>query len=111
MADLVSVLLCVVLPVSVAIAALYRLLYSPNEIKRHARSIVWRWQYRRYLRSDAWQKLRKQVLRRAGWRCEECRAYRPLDIHHLTYERFSHERLDDLTALCRECHKQKHQRR
>lgn len=111
MADLVSILLCVVLPVSVAIVVLYKLLYGTDEIKRHAQAVRRRWQYRRYLRSGAWQALRKQVLRRAGWRCEDCSKRGPLDVHHLTYERFGHERLSDLTALCRECHTQRHQRR
>ena len=30
------------------------------------------------------------------------------DVHHLTYERIGKERLDDLQALCRKCHKQQH---
>ena len=30
------------------------------------------------------------------------------DVHHLTYERLGKERLDDLQALCRKCHEQKH---
>ena len=30
------------------------------------------------------------------------------EVHHLTYERLGKEWLDDLQALCRKCHEQKH---
>ena len=60
--------------------------------------------YHAHLRSDAWQRTRKAVLRRAGYRCERCRRAVPLDVHHTSYDRFGHERLDDLRALCRDCH-------
>ena len=53
---------------------------------------------------------RKQVLRRAGWRCETCGRRAPLDVHHLTYERFGNELLGDLRALCRECHDEAHRK-
>jgi 5-methylcytosine-specific restriction endonuclease McrA len=60
--------------------------------------------YHAYLSSEAWQRKRKAVLRRAGYRCERCHAAKPLDIHHLTYARFGNEEMDDLRALCRDCH-------
>jgi 5-methylcytosine-specific restriction endonuclease McrA len=61
-------------------------------------------EYHAYLASDTWQRKRKAVLRRAGYRCERCRRAVPLDIHHLSYQRFEHEDLTDLKALCRDCH-------
>ncbi len=61
-------------------------------------------QYLQYLASEDWQRKRKAVLRRAGYRCERCRKAKPLDIHHLTYARFGNEDLEDLRALCRDCH-------
>jgi hypothetical protein len=33
-----------------------------------------------------------------------------LDVHHLTYVRFGHERLEDLLTLCRPCHDAAHDR-
>lgn len=72
----------------------------------------WRWPhwlYVRYLRSCAWQHIRQQVMQRANYRCERCgcmTAY--FEIHHMTYERLGRERLTDLLALCKECHKQIH---
>ncbi len=60
--------------------------------------------YHAYLASEDWQRMRKAVLRRAGYRCERCGAAKPLDVHHLSYERFGHEDMTDLRALCRDCH-------
>ena len=60
--------------------------------------------YHEHLASDVWQRTRKAVLRRAGYRCERCHRAVPLDVHHTTYARFGHEEMDDLRALCRDCH-------
>ncbi len=65
-------------------------------------------QYHNYLQSPAWQVMRLKVLRRADFRCEECNKARPLDVHHLTYDRVGNERTSDLKALCRSCHTTAH---
>lgn len=72
----------------------------------------WTWKrfwYRRiYLRSKHWRRLRAKVAQRAGYTCERkgCIAYGDnLDVHHKTYERIGHERLDDLVYLCRPDHR------
>lgn len=72
----------------------------------------WTWRrfyYRKiYLRSKHWRRLRAQVAHRASFTCERkgCAAYgQNLDVHHKTYERIGHERLDDLVYLCRTDHK------
>ena len=46
-----------------------------------------------------------RILRRAGGRCERCRKRRPLEVHHLTYERLGCERDEDLLVLCPPCHR------
>lgn len=61
--------------------------------------------YREHMDSEEWRATRKRVLARAMMRCERCNAFGvPLEVHHLTYERFGKERDDDLQALCRDCH-------
>lgn len=50
---------------------------------------------------------------RAKGRCEKCgkrgsRRNWELHVHHLTYERYGHELVDDLIVLCLECHGQEH---
>jgi len=61
--------------------------------------------YRDYINSTAWKKLCEKVRHRSGNQCERCSQYfTHLKIHHLTYERFQHELLSDLQALCNGCH-------
>lgn len=100
--------LCLAVPLLAMLVALYALLYDRHEIQRMLSGPWRRYRYRRYLRSPHWQALRKQVLRRAGWRCECCGRRGPLDVHHLTYERFGRESMGDLQALCRDCHDEAH---
>lgn len=53
--------------------------------------------------------LRRQVaLDRSRGFCEDCGARRPLDVHHRTYKRIGNERPEDLVAVCRRCHKERH---
>lgn len=64
--------------------------------------------YQQYMQSDRWKALRKQALERDNHRCRACdhdRAYN-LEVHHRRYpERFGTETVEDLTTLCRRCHK------
>lgn len=103
--------LCLAVPLLAATLAIYLLLYDHHEIARMFGGLLRRFRYRRHLRSERWRLLRKQVLRRACWRCETCGRRAPLDVHHLTYERFGRELLGDLQALCRECHDEAHRGR
>jgi HNH endonuclease len=65
-------------------------------------------EYRQYLRSEGW-KLRRQVaLDRAGGFCEDCGARESFEVHHRTYKRKGNERPEDLVAVCRRCHKERH---
>jgi hypothetical protein len=70
--------------------------------------------YTDYLDSSQWQDIRRRVIARAKDSCERCGATanrkRPLDVHHLTYDRLGHERLSDLVAHCRQCHEHVHGR-
>ncbi len=66
--------------------------------------------YDDYMQSKAWDKKRRQRLKLDGYTCQECGATdAPLDVHHLTYERFGREDMDDLKSLCRQCHDREHQ--
>ena len=63
--------------------------------------------YEQYLRSPEWRRKREQRLRLDGYVCQKCgktsKEYR-LEVHHLTYERLGHERMEDLQTLCVLCH-------
>lgn len=64
--------------------------------------------YGEYLRTKEWKKLRADVLRRDRGRCAYCGRKRATQIHHLTYKHIFHESLEDLVAVCRECHEAQH---
>ncbi|MGL5712626.1 MAG: HNH endonuclease [Paraclostridium sp.] len=66
-------------------------------------------EYDDYINSYEWKILRRQVIRRDLKRCRNCGTNRKqLHVHHLTYERFGNERLDDLMTLCVDCHRYIH---
>lgn len=63
--------------------------------------------YRTYIQSEAWQARADAAKTRADWRCQVCNrpsSAVPLNAHHRTYERLGHERPEDITVLCRDCH-------
>jgi hypothetical protein len=65
------------------------------------------WQaYQIYIHSAQWKQLCRLIRERAAGRCERCGclALKPLEVHHLTYDRFQEERLTDLQGLCKPCH-------
>jgi hypothetical protein len=63
--------------------------------------------YQRYLCSPEWNWKRNAVIERACGKCEKCgRTAR--HVHHLTYIRKYNERLEDLQALCEQCHEAIH---
>lgn len=71
---------------------------------------MWWNTYGGYLESDVWQALRAKALERAHDACEVCGAYADLHVHHITYaESWGKEQLDDLAALCVECHDKVHE--
>ena len=69
----------------------------------------WDIEYPNYLISNEWQVKRFSVLQRAKNLCEKkgC-TEKVTDIHHLTYANVGLEPLEDLQALCHECHAQVH---
>lgn len=86
--------LLVALPVAHLIWRAVRRRRAPHYTRREYRAC--------YLRSPHWLALRAR-----WWRahpdatCLHCGCGHPLDLHHITYARVGHERLDDLVPLCR----------
>ena len=60
--------------------------------------------YYEYLSSPEWKSKRAKILKMAGYKCRKC-GKPATEVHHETYERIFNERLTDLTALCRKCHR------
>lgn len=66
-------------------------------------------EYGAYIRSEKWDKKRRKRLEVDGHTCQDCRCTdRPLDVHHLNYNRLGRERMSDLVSLCRRCHDKRH---
>ena len=82
----------------------------PEDREKHKRSLIYgtlefNQAYSCYIASPQWKKLARKVNDRAKGVCERCRKPTArLEAHHLTYERFQHELLKDLQALCKPCH-------
>ena len=65
--------------------------------------------YADYLRTDHWKALRLRKLRSTDYRCQACNVAGTMHVHHRTYKRRGHERLEDLTVLCSACHQLFHE--
>lgn len=64
--------------------------------------------YYAYIQSNEWRQRANEAKQRAGYRCQVCN--RPstevvLNAHHRTYDRLGNEHPEDITVLCRDCHK------
>jgi len=65
--------------------------------------------YQIYLNSPEWKEKSKLIKERDNYTCQKCYSTnKELNVHHKTYERIFHELLEDLTTLCRDCHKNEH---
>jgi hypothetical protein len=60
--------------------------------------------YQLYLCSREWSEKREAIRRRSKGVCERCHHNDMDAVHHLTYARKYRESLDDLQAICNECH-------
>lgn len=64
-----------------------------------------------YLQSSQWRKLAKRIRKRDNYTCQSCGITdTQLEVHHITYERFTTELDTDLITLCRHCHQDVHNR-
>lgn len=60
-------------------------------------------EYDRYIHSVAWRDTANRRLDQDSHVCQVCGGD-ATDVHHLTYDRFGHEDMNDLVSLCRRCH-------
>lgn len=64
--------------------------------------------YMLYLASRDWGVLREMVMGRCDGICERCKWKPATQVHHLTYIRKYREQIEDLQAICRQCHEFTH---
>jgi 5-methylcytosine-specific restriction protein A len=64
---------------------------------------------RRHESTRAWRRLRAEAIARAGGICERCGIRPAVDAHHLVRRsRGGRDRIDNLVALCEDCHAEEH---
>ena len=59
------------------------------------------------------QEMRNQLLKLHFSRCENCGekvTMKSAHVHHRHYKSFGYEKLEDLSLMCKHCHKQYHRR-
>jgi len=70
--------------------------------------------YNLYLKSRHWFEKKTATKKRDGFACRICRKKTrmlgQLHVHHLTYDRWGSESLDDLITLCVPCHEMLHEK-
>jgi hypothetical protein len=57
--------------------------------------------YQQRLLGEDWDYRRKQTLKLAGFNCQLCGSFEPLEVHH---RRYGTDSVADRIALCRFCH-------
>jgi 5-methylcytosine-specific restriction endonuclease McrA len=63
--------------------------------------------YKEYLLSNQWKKKRNIILTKNPI-CEICKINKSTEVHHKTYKHIFREKLSELTAICRDCHRSEH---
>lgn len=66
--------------------------------------------YDQYLQSEHWKQLKDKfyLSKLCKYECYACGSTKELNLHHKTYKRIGHEKLNDLVLLCEDCHKKAH---
>ena len=60
-------------------------------------------EYEHYIHSSAWRKKADERMELDHHRCCVCGG-EATEVHHLTYDNFREERMEDLVSLCHKCH-------
>lgn len=60
-------------------------------------------EYKRYIHSAEWRRKANERLALDKHTCRVC-GKPAAEVHHLTYDRFRNEQMDDLVSLCHQCH-------
>lgn len=64
--------------------------------------------YLEYLQSDLWKQKKVEALSVMGNFCKICGSKKNINVHHRSYDRIGEELVEDLSILCKSCHKMIH---
>lgn len=65
-------------------------------------------EHKKYIQTEKWKLIRQQALERDGGKCAICGSNNRLEVHHMTYDNWKDEKLEDLVTLCKVCHRVVH---
>lgn len=65
-------------------------------------------QYKVYIKSDWWKKRKDEYYRKYGKKCSICSSPRFVQLHHLVYGNYGHEKDEHLVPLCSSHHASLH---
>lgn len=100
-------------------------LYKPEKIRNRKKKRRWKGEilphrlpsqatggivYSKYIVSESWKNFTKRFYKKNKKECASCSGKTEIDIHHMTYERLGHELMEDVVALCNDCHFSFHER-
>lgn len=67
--------------------------------------------YQKYLKTDYWKAFRQKALEHYGRRCDWCGSQGNsiiLHVHHVRYDKWFDEKLENVILLCSDCHRKAH---
>lgn len=67
------------------------------------------YKYYEYRSSNNWKEKRKLIFERDNKTCQICKIDTATEVHHLSYQNIFNEPLEDLVAICFNCHRKEHQ--
>lgn len=65
--------------------------------------------YRAYIRTLHWLATKTRKIKEAGKLCQVCGIKKKLQVHHINYRNLYDVTMDDLKALCEDCHNKEHE--
>lgn len=66
--------------------------------------------YNKYIKSRSWYLRRMAFFAKYGELCSACGAGEHIDVHHISYRHLGRELDEELVQLCRDCHKEYHEK-
>ena len=57
-----------------------------------------------YEQTPEWRQRQQLKIKIANNKCEKCNSHNKLQVHHLSYEHYGDESINELIVLCKKCH-------
>jgi len=75
-----------------------------NKIKNMTRSELFKALHKFYIDSKQWKEIENKKLASDNNWCQKCKIRPAQLVHHLNYDSWMHESMEDLMSVCMDCH-------